>query len=55
MELYEFVKCKSFFDHVSELIDDDSNGQISLQEWLSFFNDDGESRQVACFYAFNCS
>ena len=42
MELYEFVKCKSFFDHVSELIDDDSNGQISLQEWLSFFNEDGE-------------
>ena len=43
MELYEFVKCKSFFDHVSELVDDDSNGQISLQEWVNFFNDDGES------------
>ena len=31
MELYE---CKPFFDHVRELIDDNSSGQISSQEWL---------------------
>ena len=34
MELDEFVKCKHFFDHVRKLIDDNSNGLISSQEWL---------------------
>ena len=37
MELYEFVRCKSFFDHVSELMDVNNDANISYNEWTSFF------------------
>lgn len=41
LELYEFVGCKTFFDHVTELIDEDSSGTITNEEWNNFFNENG--------------
>ena len=43
LELYEFVRCKAFFDHVSDLVDEDNDGQITHREWTNFFLD-GEQR-----------
>ena len=35
--LHQFTSCKHFLDHVSEVFDTDSNGSITLTEWLEFF------------------
>ena len=37
LDLYQFVKCKSFFDHVSYVMDEDKDGIISFNEWNIFF------------------
>lgn len=36
-ELFDFVKCKSFFEHVSDVMDVTNDVQISRQEWTTFF------------------
>ena len=36
-ELYTFVRCKLFFDHISELMDTNGDASISFDEWTSFF------------------
>ncbi len=37
MELFHYVKCKSFFNHITDVIDADGNGRISAEEWYQFF------------------
>lgn len=37
LELFEFVGCETFFDHVSELMDVNNDANISYNEWTSFF------------------
>lgn len=37
MNLFDFVKCKSFFDHVREVIDVNNDRKISRTEWTVFF------------------
>ena len=36
-ELFEVFQCRLFFDHLSELIDENSNHEITLHEWNAFF------------------
>ena len=40
-ELYNFVRCKSFFDHVGDLLDADNDEVISSDEWKEFFCGEG--------------
>ena len=42
-ELYEFVRCSAIFDHVTDRIDEDSTGTISLDEWNRFFDENTSS------------
>lgn len=37
MELFQYVRCKAFFDHIIEVIDSNDNGKISEEEWYQFF------------------
>lgn len=36
-ELRELFGCTQFFDHLNELTDSNQDGEISLQEWSTFF------------------
>ena len=36
-ELTTFFVCSDYFDHLSELVDNNKDNEISLQEWYAFF------------------
>lgn len=47
-ELYDFIRCSSFFDHVTELMDEDTSGTITFEEWTRFFSETSSGR-YKCF------
>ena len=48
-EIYSFVHCSSFFDHVNDLIDANDDNELLIVEWGNFF--EGESQQLVSWNA----